>query len=144
MRDLKIEMIQERKIVTPEEASKEVPKDVSYSNRLSYDEWVSLIEDLKEYPSFKLKVMSPKAEPLRLSYVLSLLSKDSWIEYNNSIVFSLTEDRVAIDVKSYKCEQLDRFLECLFETPLRKIPLFINDKDPLIKIVSKWRLRKGI
>ena len=142
MRDPKKEMIQERATVVPEEASKDIP----YSDRLSYDEWISLIEDLKEYPSFKLKVKSPKDEPFRLSYALKFNDgvEESLFDFDSTIVFSLTEDRVGIDVKSYKCRRLDGFIECLFETPLKRVPLFINDKDPLIKIVSNWRLRKGI
>jgi len=140
MTDLKKEMIQERATVIPEEA----PEDIPYSERLSYDEWVSLLEDLKESPFLKLKVKSAKDEPLRISYALKFNDEESVFDFNSTIVFSLTEDRVGIDVKSYKCERLDRFLECLFETPLKKVPLFINDKDTLIKIVSNWRLRKGI
>lgn len=136
MRDLSREVIQEETTVAPE--------DIPYSDRLSYDEWISLIEDFKEYPSFKLKVKSPKDEPFRLSYALKFNDEESLFDFNSTIVFSMTEDRVGIDVKSYKCKRLDRFIECLFKTPLRKIPLLINDEDTLIKIVYNWRLRKGI
>lgn len=117
------------------------------SDMLSYEEWRSLIEALKESPNFVTRVKSSPMDTLRAVYALATDTIDNFekIEgYENKFVVVLTEDKVNVEVVSYKDKFINSFIQCLFEDPIKNMPLYINDHSDVIRIVAKWRLRRGI
>jgi hypothetical protein len=116
----------------------------SYSDCYSPVEWKSLIEDLKELPTFKLKVKSSPGDALRYSYALEGKQEGSMHDYEDRILFIITDEGVHVENQSYRDSMLDDVFRCLFEEPLNRMPLYINDKRPVVKKVANWRLRCAV
>jgi hypothetical protein len=127
-----------------------VPKKVGesatgdYSDRYSPEEWKSLFEELKGLPHFKLRVKSSPGDVLRYVYEIGGEREVSIHEYYNKIVFVVTDKGVHVEKQYYRDELLDDVVKCLFEYPLNKMPLYINDKRYLVKKVANWRLRCAV
>jgi hypothetical protein len=115
-----------------------------YSDRFTYDEWRSLINDLEHCKLFKLKVKSSPGDILKRVYVIESDNPDLLYRFTNRITIVLSDKVVAMDVMSEKNKFIDEFISCLIHDPLEKMPLLINDSRELIKIVANWRLKNGI
>jgi hypothetical protein len=114
-----------------------------YSERFSYEEWRSLINDLECCKQFKLKVRSSSSDDFKRVYAIESHETDTW-RHTNRISFIMSDTKVIMDVMSDKDKFLEDFVACLMLEPLENMPLFINDSRELIKIVANWRLRNGI
>lgn len=117
---------------------------MGYSERLSYGLWLSLIGELKKLPNFKLKVRSSPGDDLRLVYALLRDIGGSELDYPDKISFVVTDKEVHIELMTHKNDFFNKFFRILIEEPLNRMPLYINDKDELIKIISSWRLKTGV
>ena len=115
---------------------------MDYSEQLSYDQWMSLITDLKELPNFKLRVKSSPLDDLKLVYVLSK-GRSMW-DPEDTITFVVTETTAGMNVQSPKDEMFKKFVEVLFQIPMNRLPLLINERDETIKTLASWRLRNGV
>lgn len=71
------------------------------------------------------------------TYYLSMDEYDKLVE---SILKQLTWNLLLSQVKPIGYE--DRIIEC-YHAPIEKMPLLINDGDPLITCIVRWRLEIG-
>lgn len=117
---------------------------VGYSERFSYEEWGSLLNDLESCSQVKLKVKSSPLDTLRRVYVIERRNEDDTGRYTNKISFIMSDTKVIMDVMSDKDKLIDDFITCLMHDSIEKMPLYINDSRELIKAVAKWRLGRGI
>lgn len=115
---------------------------MEYSERLSYYQWQSLIEMLKGLPRFKVIVQSSPGDVMKFVHKITKESLPDGIE--DSVTFIVTDAKVILDVQSPRDTLYKRFVEVLFEDPMLKIPLYINDKDGIIRAVALWRLKNNI
>lgn len=128
----------------------ETPKKVvssileKYSTRYTPEEWKSLIEELKGVPHFKLRVKSSPGDTLRYVYALEGIQGGSVLDYDNKIVFVITDEGVHVEKQYHIDSLLDEVYNCLFEYPLNKMPLYINDTRFIVKKIVNWRLRAGV
>lgn len=104
---------------------------------------MDLIEEMGESSHFKCKVKSHPEDTFRRVYELTSDIRGSMHDYNNRIVFSITETNIHVEVMSQNDQFIDDFLNILFKEPLRNIPLYINSEKEIIKRISNWRLRRG-
>ena len=112
------------------------------SERLSYEQWQSLIEMLKGLPRFKVIVQSSPGDVMKFVYKITKESHPGSLE--DSVTFIVTDAKVILDVQSPKDTLYRRFVEVLFEVPKIKIPLYINDNDGVVRAVVLWRLRNNV
>lgn len=115
---------------------------MEYSEQLTYEQWQSLIDMLKGLPRFKVIVKSSPGDVMKYVYKITKESFPGSLE--DSVTFIVTDDKVILDVQSPKDTLYRRFVEVLFEVPMIKIPLYINDNDGVVRAVVLWRLKNNI
>lgn len=112
-----------------------------YSDRLTYTQWKSLIDELRTLTEFFLVSRSCKNE-LKLVYVLVRLSQFHSTE--DAIHFTVTNDKVSMEVLTKKDSVFKNFVEVLFEKSLKEMPKYLNDRGRHLQIVARWRLKNNI
>lgn len=117
---------------------------MDYSERLSYGQWMLLVEELKKLPNFKLKVRSSPGDDLRLVYALICDDGDSDWSYQNKISFTITDKKVHIELMAHKNDFFNKFFKILIEEPLNRMPLYINELNGSLKTIAMWRLKNNI
>lgn len=125
-------------------SNEDVPPDTS--DRYTYKEWMSLFDKLCKVTDFKTRVKSSPDDVLKRVYAIEGFVSDFGSPYQwiNKIIFTVTEDRVHVEVMSHGDELIDKFSKCLLEEDLELMPLYVNDKSHLIREEVKWRLENGI
>jgi hypothetical protein len=122
----------------------QISTSMGYSERFSYEEWRSLINDLEPCKLFKLRVKSSPGDILKRVYVIEHQNEYDTDRYTNKVSFVMSDTKVIMDVMSNKNKLIDDFVACLMHDPIEKMPLYINDSRELIKIVANWRLKNEI
>jgi len=135
-------------IVVEQENSISLNKD--YSDYYTYDEWKSLVYSFKGTPNFRQKVRSSSNDVTRNVFVIGEEVTRSFDTSSSTDNISFVEisDRFFVRVnvlnsKRYKDSFIKKYVECLLTLPLEEMPLYINDKDPLIKKIVAWRFKVG-
>lgn len=118
-------------------------KENNITELLPKKDWMDLIEEMSGSPHFKCKVKSDPEDTFRRVYELRSDIRGSMDDYNNRIVFSITETNIHVEVMSQNDQFIYDFLNILFKEPLRNMPLYINSGKEIIKRISNWRLRRG-
>lgn len=117
---------------------------MDYSDRLSYGQWLLLIEELKKLPNFQLKVRSSPGDDYRFVYaLLSDIENSEW-GYQDKISFTITDKKVHIELMTHKNEFFNKFFRILIEEPLNRMPLYINELNGSLKAIAIWRLKNSI
>lgn len=112
-----------------------------YSNRLTYTQWKSLLDELRTLSEFFLIGRSCKNE-LKLVYVLVRQNQFSIAE--DAIHFTVTKDKVSMEVLTKKDSVFKNFVEVLFEKSLKEMPKYLNDTDVHLQLIARWRLKNNI
>lgn len=115
-----------------------------FSKFYTPEEWESLIGELNELPHFKLSVKSAPGDDYKRVYTLVSGQEGDLYDYNNKITFVFTDMGVHVEKQYHRSDVLEVAFKCLFEEPLKRLPLYINDKRPIIKSITMWRLRNRI
>lgn len=115
---------------------------MEYSEQLTYEQWNSLIDALRGLTNFRLVVRSSPSDDKK--FVYKLAKGRSFDGPEDAINFVVTEDKVVMMVGSPKEQLFMNFVEMLFERPLNRLPLYINDKDEVVNRVVMWRLKNNI
>lgn len=126
----------------------------NYTERYTQEEWASLIKELKGAPSFKHKVKSSPGDIQKNVYAIykDISDNEYNISYIEKICIVTVEDKIHIEImatNTFSDEQeikdpyVKAFVKCLFEDALDEMPLYINDKDEVLKRICNWRLRNG-
>lgn len=127
---------------------KDAPLDIedTYSDKYTYEEWLSFFDKLVDIGEIKLKVKSSPEDEFKRVYAIEITEKDtsgydSWI---NRISFSVTASSVQVSVMSGKNKMLSKVIECLFDSELEMMPLFIGNEYKVVKEIAIWRLENGV
>jgi hypothetical protein len=131
----------------PEKSMIRIRSNGDYSELFSHEEWMSLFILLKQIPGFKLSAKSSSQDVFKVVYtVIGRVTIETWVstEETKKMSFVVTSDTVYIDIYFPEDECIKRFVSCLLESELEMMPLFINDRDRLVKETVSWRLGNNV
>ena len=114
---------------------------IDYSNRLTYAQWKSLLNELRTLTEFFL-IGRSCTNGLKLVYVLVRQSQLHIAE--DAIHFTVTKDKVSMEVLTKKDSVFKNFVEVLFEKSLKEMPKYLNDTDVHLQLIAIWRLKNNI
>ena len=123
---------------------KDAPQDIEdiYSGKYTYEEWLSFFDKLMDIRGIKLKVKSSPTDEFKRVYAIE--ETPSYYSSVDRISFSVTASSVQVSVMSGKNKMLSKVIECLFDSELEMMPLFIGNEYKVVKEIAIWRLENGV
>jgi hypothetical protein len=109
-----------------------------FSERYTYEELITLIDLFKVVGEVKQLVKSHPGDILREVYYVKPTLKISITE-NGFNLESIPTDEHDIKNNTIRAERL----KMIQETSLNNMPLYINDKNEIIRTIATWRLNIG-